>query len=209
MISEKTFKLVIQTLSLKLMLSFAQNLMTYCAKDVVCTHKLLKAIFPKFSYFCPHPVTLAGMFEMGSAILPVNQSWEEYVAGGEYMYEDMQHVMKVKLMSVAKQAARFMKNEKLVQIFDCGMIFFLRYKDDIWLSQLDWSVKSLRNKTMTKTQMEKLLRQLKEDEKLREAHFQSLGTEEETDYDTEYKFLISSTDPSCIKRNVHLPGYPQ
>ena len=94
--------------------------MTYCAQDVVCTHDLLKVVFPKFSHSCPHPVTFAGMFEMGSAILPVNQSWEEYIAGAEYMYEDMQHAMKVKLMSVANQAARFMKNER----FHCLTIFF-------------------------------------------------------------------------------------
>ena len=61
---------------------------------------------------------------------------------------------------------------------------------------------------MTKIQMKKLLKKLEEDQKSREEHFQSLGTATAEEKE-EYKFLISSTDPSCIKRNVHLPGYPQ
>lgn len=69
---------------------------------------------------------------------------------------------------------------------------------------------------MTKTQMKKLLKKLQEDHKSQQEYFMSLGKEgegggggvgEETGED--FKFLISSTDPSCIKRNIHMPGYPE
>lgn len=86
--------------------------MTYCAEDVSHTHTLLKAVFPKFQQNCPHPVTLAGMLEMGSAYLPVNQSWNEYVAEAEYTFEDMQHEMKAKLVALANEAAHHMKEER-------------------------------------------------------------------------------------------------
>ena len=56
-----------------------QNLMQYCAEDVFYTHEVLQRVLPLFLNRCPHPVTLAGMLEMGSAYLPVNDSWEEFI----------------------------------------------------------------------------------------------------------------------------------
>jgi hypothetical protein len=44
-----------------------QELMTYCADDCVATHEVFAASFAKFLTMCPHPITLAGMFEMGTA----------------------------------------------------------------------------------------------------------------------------------------------
>ena len=38
----------------------------------------------------PHPVTLAGMLEMGSAYLPVDYKWEKYLAESEGAYNDLQ-----------------------------------------------------------------------------------------------------------------------
>ena len=53
--------------------------MQYCAEDVFYTHEVLQKVLPLFLNRCPHPVTLAGMLEMGSAYLPVNHSWEEFI----------------------------------------------------------------------------------------------------------------------------------
>jgi DNA polymerase gamma 1 len=53
--------------------------MQYCAEDVFYTHEVLQRVLPLFLDRCPHPVTLAGMLEMGSAYLPVNDSWEEFI----------------------------------------------------------------------------------------------------------------------------------
>lgn len=53
--------------------------MKYCANDVISTHEVLDAVLPVFLQRCPHPVTLAGMLEMGGAYLPVDSSWEKYI----------------------------------------------------------------------------------------------------------------------------------
>ena len=59
---------------------FFQNLMGYCAEDVLCTYEVLKKVLPMFLMRCPHPVTFAGMLEMGSAYLPLNSNWKEYIS---------------------------------------------------------------------------------------------------------------------------------
>lgn len=53
--------------------------MRYCAEDVLCTHEVLQRVLPTFLSRCPHPVTFAGMLEMGSAYLPLDQSWNQYI----------------------------------------------------------------------------------------------------------------------------------
>lgn len=54
-------------------------LMSYCSEDVYHTHQVLQVVYPLFQRHCPHPVTLAGMLEMGSMYLPVNTSWNRYL----------------------------------------------------------------------------------------------------------------------------------
>ena len=53
--------------------------MRYCANDVVSTHEVLGVLLPQFLQRCPHPVTLAGMLEMGGAYMPVDTSWNKYI----------------------------------------------------------------------------------------------------------------------------------
>ena len=60
--------------------------MQYCAEDVFATHEVLQRVLPLFLNRCPHPVTLAGMLEMGSAYLPVNDSWEEFIGMCMYVH---------------------------------------------------------------------------------------------------------------------------
>lgn len=61
------------------LLNWLQSLVRYCATDVYSTHEVLSAVLPLFLERCSHPVTLAGMLEMGGAYLPVNTSWEKYI----------------------------------------------------------------------------------------------------------------------------------
>ena len=58
---------------------YTQTLMRYCGEDVVHTHEVLQRVLRLFLQRCPHPVTLAGMLEMGTPYLPVNSSWEQYI----------------------------------------------------------------------------------------------------------------------------------
>ena len=59
--------------------------MEYCANDVMCTHEVLGVVLPAFLRRCPHPVTLAGMLEMGGAFLPVDSSWEKYIGQKRFL----------------------------------------------------------------------------------------------------------------------------
>ena len=52
--------------------------MGYCSQDVSHTHEVLQSLYPLFLSHCPHPVTLAGMLQMSTMYLPVNESWEKF-----------------------------------------------------------------------------------------------------------------------------------
>ena len=93
-----------------------QALMKYCALDVLHTHEVFQEVLPAFLKRCPHPVTLAGMLEMGTAYLPIASNWDQYLAGSEYVYEDMEREIKSKLMALADDACVYMHNERLALI---------------------------------------------------------------------------------------------
>ncbi|KAF9926062.1 DNA-directed DNA polymerase gamma mip1 [Linnemannia zychae] len=104
-----------------------QELMTYCGKDVVATHAVYKHAFPRYLETCPHPVSFAGILQMGSSFLTVNEGWTAYIARCNKMYKEMAENVESKLMSLAHNA---------LDSYEKDPEF---YKHDPWLSQLDWS----------------------------------------------------------------------
>ena len=71
------------------------------------THDLLCAVFPHFLDHCPHPVTLAGMFEMGSTYLPLRVGrWQEFVESADSSAQELEREVKEKLMSLANKACQ-------------------------------------------------------------------------------------------------------
>jgi DNA polymerase gamma 1 len=159
-----------------------QELMGYCSTDVLCTHRVLQAVYPLFQYHCPHPVTLAGMLEMNSMFLPVNSSWKKFVQSSKFAAEDLEWEMSTKLMSLADSA--------------CAHAIDESYKKDVWLYNLDWSSKKLRSKKRSPREMKRLM------ERLRDMDGKD-GHEE----DGQYQLVVSIPDQS--KRRVHKPGYPE
>ncbi|KAI7812199.1 putative DNA polymerase subunit gamma-1, partial [Triplophysa rosa] len=109
-----------------------QELMQYCASDVQATHEVFTQQLPLFLERCPHPVTLAGMLEMGMCYLPVNQSWGRYLEDAHDTYEELQREMKKSLMILADDACQLLEDD--------------RYKDDPWLWDLDWDVQDFKQK---------------------------------------------------------------
>ncbi|XP_016384061.1 DNA polymerase subunit gamma-1 [Sinocyclocheilus rhinocerous] len=109
-----------------------QELMQYCALDVLATHEVFIQQLPLFMERCPHPVTLAGMLEMGVCYLPVNQNWKRYLEDAQTTYEELQREMKKSLMILADDACQLLEDE--------------RYKDDPWLWDLDWDVQDFKQK---------------------------------------------------------------
>ncbi|PFX16645.1 DNA polymerase subunit gamma-1 [Stylophora pistillata] len=109
-----------------------QDLVTYCAHDTAATQEVFAALWPKFLDRFPHPVSFAGMLEMGSAYLPVDRSWENYIRDADDTYEDLEKEMKCSLMKLADET--------------CNYLHGKRYEQDPWLWELDWSVQDIRTK---------------------------------------------------------------
>jgi DNA polymerase gamma 1 len=109
-----------------------QNLMNYCASDVVATHEVVKELFPMFQERFPHPATLAGMMELGTAYLPVNSNWARYINEANLTYEDLDIESKTLLSQRADNACRLKHDEN--------------FKKDLWMWDQDWSEQELKLK---------------------------------------------------------------
>ncbi|XP_042351656.1 DNA polymerase subunit gamma-1 isoform X2 [Plectropomus leopardus] len=109
-----------------------QELMQYCAMDVQATHQIFTEQLPLFMERCPHPVTFAGMLEMGVSYLPVNQNWGRYLEDSQDIYEELQREMKKSLMTLADDACQLLQDD--------------RFKEDPWLWDLEWDVQEFKIK---------------------------------------------------------------
>lgn len=114
--------------------------MQYCAQDVWATYEVFQQQLPLFLERCPHPVTLAGMLEMGVSYLPVNQNWERYLAEAQNTYEELQREMKKSLMDLANDACQLLSGD--------------RYKEDPWLWDLEWDLQEFKQKKAKKMKKE-------------------------------------------------------
>ncbi|CAL1698877.1 unnamed protein product [Somion occarium] len=104
-----------------------QDYLNYCSTDVAVTHAVYSKAFPAFLQSCPSPVSFAGILTMGSAFLTVNEEWEKYIANAERTYRELEDKVRRRLIDLAHEAKDLMEGDK--------------WKDDVWLSQLDWTPK--------------------------------------------------------------------
>lgn len=104
-----------------------QDYLHYCSSDVYITHAVYRKVLPAFLTSCPSPVSFAGILTMGSALLTVNQEWERYIENAEKTYRELEDRVKNRLVELAHQAKDLMDGEK--------------WKEDVWLNQLDWTPK--------------------------------------------------------------------
>ncbi|XKL61226.1 hypothetical protein PGB90_008283 [Kerria lacca] len=129
-----------------------QNVVTYCARDVQATHKILTYLWNLFLERFPHPVTLAGMLELSTCYLPVNQNWRRYIQDSQDTFDDLNAETKFLLSQQADKNCQLLHNEK--------------YKDNLWLWDQDWSIKTLKlNKVKTPTKKKITERDLQEKSK--------------------------------------------
>ncbi|RKP05714.1 DNA polymerase gamma, partial [Thamnocephalis sphaerospora] len=104
-----------------------QDLMQYCATDVAATHVVYRKVFRMFLKKCPHPVSFAGIVQMGRTFLPVDEHWPRYIAQAENMYREQSMQVGQKLYELALAA---LKQENP--------------QEDPWLRQLDWTTEPVR-----------------------------------------------------------------
>ncbi|CAG0917890.1 unnamed protein product, partial [Notodromas monacha] len=127
---DKSLRLVFMEGSLDDVVDNFNILTDYCAKDVEATFKVTRKLWPSFVRRFPHPVTFAGMLEMGTAYLPVDLNWKKYLRRADSTYRDLEADVKYLLMEKAYEA--------------CQMMHQNAYKRDPWLWNLDWSTKCLK-----------------------------------------------------------------
>lgn len=107
------------------------ELLDYCAADVEVTHKVYRKVFLAFLETCPHPVSFAALRHLSSEILPVDRSWDAYIANAEATYQKLAAGVEERLVDLA---------EKALEVKDNPDVF----KTDPWLNQLDWSGQEVR-----------------------------------------------------------------
>ncbi|KAG5925335.1 DNA-directed DNA polymerase gamma mip1 [Claviceps africana] len=102
------------------------ELLDYCASDVAITHRIYQIVFPNFLEVCPHPVSFAALRHLASVILPVNRSWDAYIANTEATYHRLSEAVQERLVALAEKAVACKSDAE-------------KWKNDPWMQQLDWS----------------------------------------------------------------------
>lgn len=101
-----------------------EMLLDYCSTDVDVTHKVFKKVLPLFVEVCPHPVSFAGLQQLSTLFLPINQKWDKYLETAENCYQESFAAINSKLVDLANEAVK-LKDQPDV------------YLNDPWLCQLD------------------------------------------------------------------------
>ena len=102
------------------------ELLDYCAADVDVTHKVYRIVFQNFLETCPHPVSFAALRHLSSVILPVDKSWESYIANAEATYHKLSDAVQERLIGLTEKALEIKAETE-------------KWSNDPWLRQLDWS----------------------------------------------------------------------
>jgi DNA polymerase gamma 1 len=158
-------------------LSMLDRLLQYCATDVLVTQKVFRQVWPAFIANCPNPATAAGILGLGSAILPVDDEWIDYINRCDAKYELALNDVKANLLDLAEQLkaqgtqgvswdeameaanARTMDieampdltySDKLAKEEQERLRIKLWWEKEEWASQLDWTPKKPK-KDRTKT----------------------------------------------------------
>ncbi|KAI9879872.1 MAG: DNA-directed DNA polymerase gamma mip1 [Pleopsidium flavum] len=102
------------------------ELLDYCAADVAITHRVYKIVFLNFLEVCPHPVSFGALRHLSSVILPVDKSWDTYIANAEATYHRLSAAVQQRLVDLTATALEVKSDPE-------------QYAQDPWLRQLDWS----------------------------------------------------------------------
>lgn len=113
------------------------HLLDYCAADVAITHRVYKIVFPNFLETCPHPVSFAALRHLSTVILPVDNSWNDYIKNAEKTYTDLSDAVQERLVGLTEKALEIKDEPE-------------KWQKDPWLSQLDWSGQEIKMTKGTK-----------------------------------------------------------
>jgi len=109
------------------------ELLDYCAADVAITHRVYQKVFPNFLETCPHPVSFGALRHLSSVILPVDETWNQYLDSAQATYLKRLEDVSERLVQLSDAALESKENPEV-------------YSNDPWLSQLDWSGQEIKMK---------------------------------------------------------------
>jgi DNA polymerase gamma 1 len=109
------------------------ELLDYCAADVAITHRVYQKVFPNFLETSPHPVSFGALRHLSSVILPVDETWKQYLDSAEATYLKRLKDVNERLVLLSDAALECKENPEV-------------YSNDPWLSQLDWSGQEIKMK---------------------------------------------------------------
>ncbi|XP_047352339.1 DNA polymerase subunit gamma-1, mitochondrial [Vespa velutina] len=172
------------------------NLMSYCASDVLATHNVFCKLFPIFQERFPHPVTFAGMLELSCTYLPVNSNWQRYIEESESIYEDLNYESKVILTKRANTVCKLMHNEK--------------YKEDLWMWDQDWSTQNIKMKTsLSTTKLQELKTKENNNKVTSDINSETYLTDDEDEDPLEKEFsYLEETKYLLPVKLPYMAGYP-
>jgi len=112
----------------------------YAVKDAFYTAELFQALWPKYLDSTPSLVALCGHYHLNGSIIPVEDNWNEWIAGVEQVFhshnEEMSEIChRLRLKVLEEWGSLETKEEREMWI-----------SKDPWLSQLDWGIKSQKGK---------------------------------------------------------------
>lgn len=107
------------------------GLLDYCAADVSITHRVYQIVFPNLLDTCPHPVSFAALRHLSSVILPINKSWDAYIANAEATYHKLSDAVQERLIALTEKALEIKEDSE-------------KWQNDPWMKQLDWSGQEIR-----------------------------------------------------------------
>ncbi|XP_049777585.1 DNA polymerase subunit gamma-1, mitochondrial isoform X2 [Schistocerca cancellata] len=183
------------------------QLMDYCAGDVLATLSVLEQLLPLFLERFPHPVTLAGMLELGTAFLPVDDSWNRYIMEADATFEELDSEIQFLLAKCANTACELMHNDA--------------YQSDTWMWDQDWSLQELKLKQQTKKSRKSRENRtpVQQDDDMRIPELQKEKAQQsnsgegekeegEESFIVRFERLAKETAARLPARPPHMPGYP-
>ena len=79
-----------------------------------------------FFFRFPHPVTFAGMLEMGTTYLPLNGNWFDYINRSNEVYNKLQREANEILMTVADEACKKVEDKRFGTTHLLNIVFAIK-----------------------------------------------------------------------------------
>ncbi|VDM44222.1 unnamed protein product [Toxocara canis] len=130
-----------------------QDLVRYCAEDVVACREIYQMLYTEFVERFPHPVTWQGMLEMSAVYLPITSNWRRFYSNCEHeAFKQNQRSTHGVIRAAQELANALLQNQ--------------RFKQDAWMWHEDWSCRNcamptwytslLKSKKLASTPIEEL-----------------------------------------------------